>query len=832
MIVRNPRVEYRSNPMALDIARPRFSWEIENEAATDAGSGGCFQAAYQILVTTGSDYEGGELWDSGRVDSGETLNIEYKGTALQPHTRYFWRVRAWDSSGTVSEYSPVQYWTTGFMDTRWDAQWITPQEGDEQENGKAPLLRREFMALPFRRATAYVFAYGWYELYINGFKADDRVLAPANSREHSQFFDVYDVTAAIKNGNNAIGLWLGDGYSNNFSQWGWRWTGPKRAIMEIRLELEDGSVQTVLTDKNWRYTVDGPITDNHIYNGERYDARHEVDGWSTAGFDDSSWRQVRVLDRPRSALRPSPIPPLRVTQLLPATCLTEPSQGSFVCDFGQNIAGWARLRIREPAGTAVTLRYAEVLDENGHIDTYTYRSAKATDVYISCGDERWYEPRFTYHGFRYVEITGLSRRLEPEDIAGCVVHTDLCEAGSFSCDNAMINQLYSNMRWSIRDNSYSCPTDCPSRDERTPCFMDTVPYQEMASFLFDAHTYYTHWLRLNFHEMGTLDTPDWNGNQISFAWNLYHQYGDLETVREGYPLFIAYIDKCIAKWPGLIITERLGDWCAPSEEPTGTYQSAFSNIQETNTALFYYQVSLVVKMACLLGHIEDAKRLESLCKAIAQAYHHAFYVPDHRWYSNGTQTPSLLPLQFGMVPASCRKGVLESLLEGIVVRCGGHLDTGIFGTKYLPELLADEGHIDTALAALCMETYPGFGFQIRHGATTLWEQWCERGSMASHNHAMFAGAGASFFTRLAGIQNQSDAYRRIHIRPVVPSLVSHVKCIHHTVRGTVAVEWSRSDDDFELCVEIPANCTARIEMPDGRSVYEIDNGTFKFTCSI
>lgn len=705
-----------------------------------------------------------------------------------------------------------------------------------------PRLRKTFTVdKPVVRATASVCGLGFYELYLNGAKADGRVLAPPNTPYAQRLlFDTMDVTPLVQPGTNTLGLWLAPGYSDDYSQWGWKWEEPKRALLQLDLVYADGSTATVGTDGSW-LTGPSPLSFASLYDGEVFDATRETPGWCTAAFAADGWRAARVLEAPAGRLLPNIMPPVRVTQTLRPVSVAEPKPGVFVFDLGQNFAGWVRLRASGPRGTRIVLRHSERLGEGGLLDTFTNRRAKATDTFVLAGGgPECYEPRFTYHGFRFVEVTGYPGRPTLDDLTGCAVHADVQPAGTFTCSDPLLCRVYSNCVWSMRSNFMGIPTDCCMRDERTPCQMDSLAYEDAALCAFDMNRYYTKWLS---DITGGRGTPDWNGDMVFLPWRLYRSGADLRILETHYDNMRAFVEHLNAKTPGHVYTEGFGDWCPPND---GTWAGYHGDVTEVNTCLYAALARIVADTAALLGKADDSARFARLADAIAGALNEKRYDPAKAAYGDGSQTTALLPLALGLVPADRQTAVFARLAETIRTKDKGRLDTGIFGTRYLFDVLSDFGEADLAIALLTQPEYPGFGYQIAQGATTLWEQWTVKGGMNSHNHAMFAGASSSFFTRLGGITARKPGFAEIGIAPVTPASLSFVEVTQDTVKGRIAVHWKRENGALTFDLTVPVNTTARVTLPGAdphasknkgaslvgreqeRAVYACGSGTYHF----
>uniref|UniRef100_UPI00396A315F family 78 glycoside hydrolase catalytic domain n=1 Tax=Actinacidiphila rubida TaxID=310780 RepID=UPI00396A315F len=726
----------------------------------------------------------------------------------------------------------------------------TPVTGGQLEPSGDPTLLDRDAAAPMLRTTftldrkiadahAYVYGLGLYELHLNGAKVGDHVLAPANTPyTQRNLYDTYDVTSALRQGSNGVGIWLGTGYGAHFSPYGFRWSGPPQAIMLIHVTYTDGTTADITTDPSWKWST-GPVLADDLYNGETYDARAEQHGWDTGGFDDTAWHPVTTATAPSATLAADTMPPVRVVQDLRPVKVTQPRPGTFVYDFGQNFAGWERIGARGPAGTALTLRTAEELRSDGTLDTTTNRNAASTDTFVlaGTGGTETYEPRFTYHGFRYLEVTGYPGTPTAADVTGRVVHADVASTGSFDSSDALLDQIWQNNRWSMLNNSMSTPTDNPVRDERTPPGMDVQAYHDAAVREFGMDGFYAKYLQdmppgtALPNDAGNAQQPDMGGDQISLAWTLYEQYGDTDTLAANYPAMRTFVDTNAANVPGHIWPDDhgFGDWCPPYYGP-GTNDgmgspgagSCFSEVSLVNTALSYLQAVDVAKSAQALGRSDDAAHYTALAADIGQAFNAHFLNSAGDTYGDGRQVTSILPLAFGMVPQDKVAAVGAQLVHTITVTNGGHLDTGIFGTRYLVDALAAIGRVDLATAALDKTDYPGFGFEIAHNATSSWEEWLYSSGMETHDHAMFAGVNASLYTVLGGIRPTSAGYGTVTVAPQVPAGLRHVTVTQDTVRGRITSSWAHDGTAFDLTVTLPANTTAVVRVPltgAGRAVH-------------
>lgn len=839
------KTEYITNPQGLDVLRPRLSWILTAEGRAQKQSG------YQIQVADSSDLLASErslTWDSGKVDSGDNFGIVYAGPDLQSGSRHYWRVRVWDQDGRASAWSPAAWWEMGLLKASdWKAQWI-----GTQDNLDSPLLRRDFRVEgKVRKATAYVYAFGFYELHLNGAKVGDSVLAPVNSNYTKvYYYDTYDVTSLIREGGNAAGLWLGNGYDKSYNPYGYRWMTAKQALLQIEILLTDGSRLTVVTDENWK-AAESPILANSIYNGETYDARREKAGWDEYGYNESGWQSVKIFDAPNATMRSRLMPPIKILGTIHPVAVHQPRPGVYVFDMGQDFAGWTRVRARGPAGTTIVMLHSEELLPDGTPNTVINRAARATDTFILKGAGlETYEPRFTYHGYRFVEITGYPGTPTLESIDGRVVHAAFDSDGEFQSSDALLNHMQRNFEWGLKNNLMGIPTDNPTRSERTPCLMDSMMAEGAAIYNFNMNNFYAKWLA---DIQGGRDDPDWSGDEIFLPMLLYRYYGNVRAIEENYENSRQLLEAFAAQaakphaW-----SDSFGDWCPPFQ--SGYYKDCFSEGAIVNTAVYYRATQLVGQMAEILGRRSDAKAYRQRAESILSDFNSQFYKQATHTYGSGRQVTSVMPLAFDMTPPGEREAAARALFERLTGEDRDHLDTGIFGTRYLFDVLMDNGYADAAFTALTQNTYPSYGDQIRMGATTTWEQWHYLGGMETHDHAMYAGPGSTLYSRLAGIRPAKPGYRQILIRPAFPKGLAWVKCSVQTVMGKVVSNWNTQNGlveeitippNAEAVVYVPAESVERVEegrgaatkaagvsflrMEDGHAVFSVGSGSYRFT---
>lgn len=790
------RCEYLNNPIGIDVVRPRLSWTLNH---TDRGQS---QTAYQIVAKRGDAVQ----WDSGKVDSPQSTLVEYSGPKLSSATRYTWQVRYWDRDGRPSPYSATAFFETGFLDpSEWKAKWISP--GNHQ-------VRTDFTVRgAVKRARAYAAAAGYYELRINGHKVGDRLLDPGYTTYAKRvLYTTYDITPLIHTGPNAAGLMFGEGRF-----------GLRQGIAQIVIDTDAGT-QIVGTDEKWRMHS-GPLVADSVYNGEVYDARLENTGWDQPGFDAAGWEPVKVVPSPTRQLSAMMMPPVRIVADITPLEVTSPQPGMYVYDMGQNFSGFVRLRAEGPAGTRIRLRFAELLYSDGTINVENLRAAKATDVFIlrGTGDRETYQPRFTYHGFRYVEVTGYPGVPPAGAVVARVIHNDVRPIGGFNASKLLLNQIQRITQWGIRSNLVSVPTDCNQRDERMGWTADAHLAAETAMLNYDMGAFYTNFIR-DMHDEQTDAgmVPDtvpfkWGGEKSDPAWGvaypmiisyMYDQYGDRRIVEDNY--------EGIKKWLGylrglsqdhIVSHANYGDW-VPIE---------FTPKPLTSTFYYLYSAEIAARAARIVGKMDEATAYDQEAAAIRAAFQKTFWNPELGAYGNGTNTSDIMALFLNAAPKETRGAAQGHLVNDIVYTHDTHLNTGILGTKYALPLLTRMGRSDLAYELATQTTFPSWGYMISHGATTLWELWQEKTgpSMNSHNHPMFGSIGAWFYTALAGINvdPQHPGYEHIIVRPQVVRDLKWATGSIDTQRGPVAVSWDRSRGPLDMQVTVPVGSTAEIHIP-------------------
>ncbi len=836
------RCEYLANPIGIAAPSPRFSW------IPVPSRRGARQLAYQIIVSADPAFvrqEVGDYWDSGRVDSEKTSGIAYAGEPLWSSKTYYWRVRWWDERGEVSPYSEPALFEMGLLQPRdWKAQWISRKDPPEFRS-KANItlgetsgefvqclgiyLRKEFNVLcKVRKARVYICGLGYYELRLNGRRVGDHVLDPAQTDYRKvALYSVFDVTDRIED-RNAVGVILGNG--RHIKNYGF---GPPRLILQLHIEQEYDLVDRVVTDGTWK-ARGGPLLENGIYSGNRYDARMEQDGWDEPGFDDSHWEAAVAVQG--TNLASQAMPPIRVTERLRPVETWSPEPGVHIFDFAQNFSGWVRLKARGSRGREIRIRHAELIHPDRTLNVLPNQNAEATDVFVLEGrGEEAFEPRFTYHGFRYAEIAGFPGEPGLEAVEGCRVHSDVERTGHFECSSDLLNRIHQNIVRGQLANLMSIPTDCPQRDERQGWLGDAHLSAEEAILNFDMAAFYSKFLediRLAQKDDGSLpDTvppyitrlypadPAWGTAYLELAWLMYFYYGDEQILLKHYAGMKRYVDFLSRNADSFIIKKlgKYGDWCPPkSVGPKKT------PLELTATWSYFRAADLFSRFAEVLGRSDDARDYARLAGDIRSAFNARFFETDQ--YSatrlspadkSPGQTSNVLPLAANMVPKDLKPKVLESLLRSVIRECDYHLDTGVMGTRYILDVLTENGYGDAAFRIVTQKSYPSWGYMIENGATTLWERWeyLTGDGMNSHNHIMFGSVDAWFYRTVAGLRCEEAGWQRMKVKPPLFRGLDQAEAKVKTVRGEASVSWRRKEGRFELNVRVPVGTEAEVHLP-------------------
>ncbi|MGB8959699.1 MAG: family 78 glycoside hydrolase catalytic domain [Candidatus Aminicenantales bacterium] len=836
------RCEYLAEPIGVDSARPRLSWVVESPIRGESSK------AFQVLVSSAPELlrrDIGDLWDTGRTEAGSFVSLEYGGEPLASCARHVWKVRWWDREDRVSPWSEPASFVTGFLDPGdWKARWIGPRRvtefrskgtvllghpGPDDIQACAVYLRREF-GLRERAALAMIFisGLGHYELRLNGDKVGTSVLDPGwTDYKKKALYASYDVTALVRD-QNAVGVILGNG--RHIQSYGY--DGPRLAC-RIEVEYESGEREILSVDESWR-TSDGPLQENGLYYGERYDARILIDGWDQPGFDDRAWEKAVLVAG--SPLASQMMPPVRAVESLSPRSVRRLPSGASIFDFGQNFSGWTRLNVEGPMGTEVRLRHAELVNDDGTLNLGPNENAEATDVYIlRGGGPEVHEPRFTYHGFRYVEMTGYPGEPGTGALEGRFVHSDVGRVGEFRSSNELVDRIHRNVIWGQLSNLMSIPTDCPQRDERHGWLGDAHLSAEEAVFNFDMAAFYTKFLddiRLAQREDGSLPDvapaylprlypadPAWSSAYATLVELLWEHYGDRRVIAIHYASLKRYIDFLGRNADGNIIRTlgKYGDWCPP-----GGIVPKKTPVDLTSTWYYYHDVLILARLAAVLGRGEEVQEYRRLAESIKTSFN-AAYLGEAQYaairvspvdtYPN--QTSNVLPLYLDMVPAGRKDKVVASLVQSVVRQQDCHVDTGILGTRYLLDVLTANGQEETAWRVATQKSYPGWGYMLAEDATTLWERWekLTGPAMNSQNHIMLGSIDAWFYRVLAGLSPLLPGWKAIRVRPHVLGDLTSVEAAVDTIAGRVAAAWHRSGEAYSLDITIPVGATGEVHVP-------------------
>lgn len=886
--------EYQTNPLGLDVPQPRLGWVLQSQERGDR------QTACQVLVASSAEIleqDRGDLWDTGKLDSPNSIHVAYAGKPLRSGQRVWWKVRVWDAQGRPSPWSEPAWWEMALLEpTDWTGKWICSdkplptKDEDFYAEHPAPLFRKEFTASKkIARARAYVSGLGYYELYLNGKRVGDNVLDPGwTTYSKRVLYSTYDVTDLLREGKNAAGAIVGNGWYNPLPLRFWGsinlrnalTLGRPRFILQLNIEYADGSRESVVTDETWK-VGDSPILKNSNYLGEVYDARREQPGWAEPGFDESrppvppvpspaesaarppvppvpppaessaakapAWRSTAISTEPVGSLQAQFAPPIRITRTLKPIALTEPKPGIHIFDMGQNFAGWVRLKITAPAGTAVKLRYGELLYPDGTLNVMTSVAgqikakgvggpgapdvAYQSETYIcKGGGVETYTPRFTFHGFRYVELTGLPAKPPLDSIEGLRLNSAVEPVGTFECSNNLFNRIHGIIQWTLLSNMFSVQSDCPHR-EKFGYGGDIAACSEMALFNYDMAQFYAKvvvdhqdaarpngGLTETAPFVGIADAGfgdgtgplEWGSGHPVLLRQLYQYYGNRRLLEEQYDTAKRWVDFLHSQAKDGLIENGLSDHESIVPKPTAV----------TGTAFYFYNLKLMSEFAEILGRSDDARHYAELAGHVREAFNKRNLKPGTGVYGKElTQAGQAIAFYMGLVPPAEADAAMKALVDNVLTTHKGHLSTGIFGTKYLLNVLSDLGRPDVAYTIVSQKDFPGWGHMLEGGATTLWEHWAFSDNTFSHNHPMFGSVDEWFYKAVAGINPAPDAegFDRIIIRPRPGGGLTWAKAEYNSIRGKIRSEWQKEGDGFSLRVTIPPNAQALVYVPARKS---------------
>lgn len=880
--VTSPTVENLINPLGIDTTTPRFSWQ------TVSDKNNTLQTSYQIIVASTREklyHDEGDLWNSGVVSSDHQLWIRYSGKALRPNQRAWWKVRVTTNKGK-SDWSEPQLFSIGLlMESQWRGRWIgvdTLQNGEHA--GMHPLvaarrLRKEIhLRGQVARATAYVAGVGLYQFFVNGEKLGaNYVLQPTPSDyRKSIYYNTYDVTSQLqKDSTTCVAIELGNGHFFPPRQEKFYKApvfGLPKCRINIVIEYADGKKETISTDDKWKISTDGPIRNNNEYDGEFYDSRMEQKGWTKAGYDDSSWRFAQRVSIPEGELRAQMQPPMVADRYGKPLSMKQVG-GKTILDFGQNMAGYVRMKVQGNSGDTICIRFAERLNPDGSIYTANLRNALSRDYYVCNGKESntWYNPTFVWHGFRYAEVSGL-KNAKTDDFEAYTVGDEMETTGSFACSDTILNKVMHNAYWGVKSNYKGVPVDCPQRNERQPWLGDRTVGSLGESFMFNNERLYTKWMRdisEGERQDGVISsvTPAfWNYYDENMTWPavfpftcemLYRQFGNPQPIIESYPAIKKWLNHMLSECSsdGIITKDKYGDWCVPPEKLELIHSqdpSRQTNGTLISTAYGVEVLRLMTKFAKLQGFNTEAAHWDSIRRNMIEAFNEKFLTvkrgtsprpghvlyPDSVFYGNNTATANLLPLAFGMVPDSVKKDIVDNIVTNIITRGKGHVTCGVIGISWLLRSLSDNGFADVAYLLATNSTYPSWGYMAEQGATTIWELWNgdkANPAMNSGNHVMLLGDLVTWaYQYLAGIRqtDNSVGYKHIVLKPSFEIQdCFNVEANYQTPYGTVCSCWKKTLQKLEWDVEIPANTTADVYLPNG-DVEHIGSGIYHFESKI
>lgn len=826
------RAELQNAPVGVQTPVPRLSWAFEGVPER-----GLTQTAYELLVATTPEKlqaGDGDLWSSGPIESSESL-IRYAGKALGSFARAHWKVRVRDHAARWSTWSPGSELTVGVLSAAdWGAQWLSAAAGPP-----LPIFRREFsVSKPVRRALAAVCGLGQFELRINGKNATDAVMEPSwTNFSKSCAYSVYDVTAQLVQGPNALGMMLGNGmYNVPVNERYTKFTGsfgPLKFILRLQLELADGTSEAVVSDASWK-VAPGPVTFTNIYGGEDYDARRDPSGWDQPSFDDTSWAAASVLTTAAQSLVARSAPPVKVMQEFAAPRITEPASGVFVYDLGQNFAGWPQIVVEGAAGSTVKLTPGETLT-GGRVS----QAGSGSPVYFSYtlkggGPESW-RPRFTYHGFRYIQVEGAVPAAEaarfpgqPQltSLKGQFIHSSAEAVGKFTSSDADLNRIHALILAAIRSNLQHVLTDCPHR-EKLGWLETSHLLAPSIMFNYDVGAFYEKLIRdaadaqtasglipniapeLTVFSGNFRDSPEWGSAFVVNPWHVYQMYGVREPLTQHYANMKRYVSYLGSKATANILSYGLGDWYDVGPNPPGVSQLTTAGV--TGTAIWLQDLQVLEQAARLLGNEAEATQFRASQVSITSAYNARFLNAGR--YDRGSQTANGMPLALGLVPEAQRAAVLAALVTSIS-GSANRVTAGDVGFAYVIRALSQSGRGDLVYALMKQSMGPGYLYQISRGATSLTEAW-DAFPNSSQNHAMLGHAEEWLYNGLAGINPDASGsgFKKFFVRPTTPAGVASVDVEYQSMRGLVVSKWARNGAGLTLTVSVPPNTTATIVVP-------------------
>ncbi|WP_269227195.1 glycoside hydrolase family 78 protein [Flavobacterium eburneipallidum] len=848
--ITNLQCEMLNNPEGIDVVQPRLSWQIKSDV-NDVK-----QTAYQIIVAStleNLNANKADLWDSGKVTSNESVNIIYNGKKLGDRQNAFWKVTVFTNKGEIKSTENAHF-SIGILtyadwkSTRWIGyEKLSKDDSISQFSRLSARYLRKWIDLkkPVKSAKVYIMGMGLYELYINGNKIGDQVLAPVPTDYTKNVkYNVFDVTLQLKEGKNMLGTILGNGrffaMRQDYKPYKIKSFGMPKMALQLFVEYTDGTKDIIRTDDTWKLTTDGPILSNNEYDGEEYDARKEMKGWATTNFDDATWVNARYVQEPGGFYEAQMTPNMKIMGEVKPISIKATPKGTYILDMGQNMVGWLQLKVKGKSGDQITMKFAESLQKDGSLYIANLRDAKTTDVYTLKGEgEEIWEPRFIFHGFRFVEISGFPTKPTLDNFVGKVVYDDIKTTGTFESSDATMNQIFKNAWWGISGNYKGMPIDCPQRNERQPWLGDRTTGAYGESFLFDNQTLYAKWLDdIKYSQTQDGGLPDvapafwryygdnvtWPGTYITVGDMLYQQFGDAEVIKKQYPSmkkWMVYMEENYLQ-NDLMDKDKYGDWCVPPEslELIRSKDPARLTDGQLLSSAFYYQLlSIMKKFAVIAKADADIAHYDDLTTRIKKAFNAKFLNTEKNFYANNTVTANVLPLAFGMVPENLIDKVFQNMVHEVEVTKNGHISTGVIGTQFLMRTLTNFGRGDLAFKLASNKTYPSWGYMVENGATTIWELWngnTADPTMNSQNHVMLLGDLLIwYYENMAGIKSnpETPGFKQIIMKPDFNAGLTFVNASYESVYGLIKSDWKKNKTNLVWKITIPANSSALVYLP-------------------
>lgn len=864
--VQNLQCGNTTNPLGVSAGEIRLSWQLASPGFN------VMQTAYRVMVADSREklLQGKvNVWDSGRILSDLSIQVPYQGKKLAPAKTYYWKVTVWTNKNTAAT-NAIASWQIG-LNTKADwqgAHWIAYEKeadsevhvpffhgnGDQKGDGRdvLPLIRKVIaINKPVKQATMFICGLGQFELSINGTKTGDHFLDPGWSKYDKQAqYVVFDITHQLKAGNNAIGVALGNGFYHIPRERYRKLTGSfgyPKVICRLLVAYADGTTSNIISDESWK-TAPGPVTFSSIYGGEDYDARLEQPGWNKPGFNDKDWRNTIITDGP-PLLTAQQAPPLKVFDRFKPVKISQPKPGLWVYDLGQNASGIPALQVSGQKGSVIKITAAELVDSTGNINQKPSGSPSWFTYTLKGGGVELWQPQFMYYGFKYLQIEGAvpEGQANPnhlpviKSLNGLHTRNSAETVGSFNCSNTLFNKIYKLIDWSVKSNMSSVLTDCPHREKlgwlEVPHLLgNSIRYN------YDIATFYRKILqdmRMSQKENGMvpsiapqyveftpdfIDSPEWGSSSVIIPWELYQWYGNTDVLKENYTMMKGLIDYLGTRAKDHIVSNGLGDWFDIGPNGSGSGYSLNTPQGITGTAIYYYDLNILIKTATLLGHTEDAKKYQQLADETKAAFNHKFFNKDTKQYATGSQAANGTALYMELVEPQYRADVLANLIKDIQTK-NYKLTAGEVGYKYLLGVLEDAGRSDIIFAMNNRSDVPGYGYQLAHGATTLMEDWQAIQSLGN-NHCMLGHLLGWFYSGLGGIrQAKGDiAFKNIDIHPEVVGDITYANASYLSPHGLIKTNWKKGKGIFQLSVQIPPNTTANVYLPWQQGAVVTQNG--------